>query len=113
MLRQVAHWVKRFSKVEEGVTSLEYCCLWGGISFVIIFGGSILTPEISRLLGDTFNPHFVSSEAPGCVAHHSGEDGNCGVGLGLGSNNGTPNEGEGQGPGPDHEQMDNPAHGNP
>jgi Flp pilus assembly pilin Flp len=112
MFRNVARWVNKFLKKEDGVTALEYCILFGGISFVILLAGfQGIGPGISDRLGRAFDPAIVLGEGS-CPAHNSGLDGNCGVGLGGGGGNGTPNEGNGQGPGPDKDKFDNPGQGN-
>lgn len=114
MFRQVAHFVLKLCRTEDGVTSLEYCILFGGVTFFITLAGfSGIGPEIDRLLDNAFDPAVVLGQGEGeggiCVAQGGTE--NCGVGVGLDGGNGTPNEGNGQGPGPDHENFENPVHG--
>jgi Flp pilus assembly pilin Flp len=116
MFPRMSQWIRKFRQDASGVTSLEYCILFGGVGFLIVLGSfQYLAPGINNRLGNAFNPAFVLGGEGVCVAHNMGnkvEDGNCGVGLGGGGGNGTPNEGNGQGPGPDKDKFDNPGKGN-
>ena len=116
MLPQATQWIRKILQDKAGVTSLEYCILFGGIGFLIVIGSfQYIGPGISDRLGNSFNPEAVLSGEGVCAAHNKGNKegtGNCGVGLGGGGGNGTPNEGKGKGPGPDKDKYDNPGKGN-
>jgi Flp pilus assembly pilin Flp len=111
MFTRMIRWWRDLRHEESGVTSLEYCILFGSVGFLIVIGSfKYIAPGITDRLDDAFKPEIVLGGGD-CPAHNKGADGNCGVGVGRGGGNGTPNEGNGVGPGPDHEKMDNPVHG--
>ena len=115
MFPRAARWIRKILEDKAGVTSLEYCILYGGIGFLIVLGSfKYIGPAISDRLATAFDPDVVLSGEGVCAAHNKGnkvDTGNCGVGLGGGGGNGTPNEGNGQGPGPDKDKYDNPGQG--
>jgi len=115
MFPQATRWIRKFLQDKAGVTSLEYCILFGSVGFLIVLGSfQYIGPAISDRLGNAFDPEVVLSGDGLCAAHNKGAKegtGNCGVGLGGGGGNGTPNEGQGKGPDEDKKKMENPGKG--
>jgi Flp pilus assembly pilin Flp len=100
--------VKEFLKNEDGVSAIEYCAIFGGVAFLIIFAGlNAVGPAISDRLGNAFEPNagvMPSAKSSGGGCKSNGWTGNCGIGLGNGGGNGTANEGNGKGPGEEKEK---------